>query len=286
MSFFYQIILLGTCLTLGACGGGGGSGAVSEETPATPAAPSSSTASSGNSTAGDKAPGSSATGEVDNKTPKDIRRFDGALGQSVLQYTVGSNMKTVYSDELLTHPQMKAFYFADQDMVFTVTRDGKEKQRSELRQYPEWSVADRHRLDATVTLTGTALNEYTWMQLHRKASTSVKPPLRLTWAKNQVIDGVSYPDYLVAVFYHPDSGYHKVPLMPRQDGPMTVSLEAYNYQVFISLNGSLVHVENVSDWAGHNCYFKLGVYASGSEAAYGQATVRYQEAAFSHSPGL
>ena len=144
-------------------------------------------------------------------------------------------------------------------------------------------MANENTMTATMRLESSPINEYTWMQLHRKESYSVKPPLRLTWAKAQSIDGKVYEDYLVAVFYHEDSGYRKIPLMPRPDGDMVAELRAYNHQVFITINNTLVHVENVSGWADYNCYFKAGLYLSGSKEAQGQARVGMTDIDFSIS---
>lgn len=195
---------------------------------------------------------------------------------SVHQYEVTDGVigkKTIYTDELLTFPEKDYFYFQDNYLVYDLTREGKAKKRSELRQYPEWNVANENMMKGTLRLEASPLNEYTWMQLHRKESYSVKPPLRLTWAKSQSIDGKVYKDYLVAVIYHEKTGYKKVPLMPRPSGDMVAELRAYNHQVFITINDTLLHVENVSDWGGYKCYFKAGLYLSGSEAAEGQARV-------------
>lgn len=198
------------------------------------------------------------------------------FSSSVHQFEVADGVigkKTIYTDELLTFPETDYFYFQDDYLVYDLTREGKPKKRSELRQYPEWSVANENVMKGTLRLEASPLNEYTWMQLHRKESYSVKPPLRLTWAKSQSIDGKVYKDYLVAVIYHEKTGYKKVPLMPRPPGDMVAELRAYNHQVFITINGTLLHVENVSDWGGYKCYFKAGLYLSGSEAAEGQARV-------------
>ncbi|MCK0152140.1 polysaccharide lyase family 7 protein [Alcanivorax sp. S6407] len=202
--------------------------------------------------------------------------FIPSFSASVLQYEVTDGVigkETTGTDELLKFPETDYFYFKDQYLVYDLTREGKPKKRSELRQYPEWSVANENSMKGTLRLESSPLNEYTWMQLHRKEYYSVKPPLRLTWAKSQSIGGKVYTDYLVAVFYHEDGGYKKVPLMPRPDGDMVAELRAYNHQVFITINDTLLHVENVSDWGDYNCYFKAGLYLSGSTAAEGQARV-------------
>ncbi|MZR61446.1 polysaccharide lyase family 7 protein [Alcanivorax sp. DP30] len=214
--------------------------------------------------------------------------FDQAFSSSVLQYEVtdGTKQKTLYSEELLEYPETDYFYFKNAYLVFDLIREGKAKKRSELRQYPEWSIGDENTMTATLRLESSELNEYTWMQLHRKEKYSVKPPLRLTWAKAQRIDGKTYKDYLVAVFYHEGSGYHKVPLMPRPDGDFKAQVRANNHQVFISVNDSLMHVENVAGWANYNCYFKVGLYLSGSESAYGNTQVAVSALDFQHSPSI
>lgn len=226
---------------------------------------------------GDSAGSSDTSGSpvVDEASFKES--FVPVFSTSVHQYEVTDGVigkDTMYSDELLTFPETDYFYFLDNNyLVYDLTREGKAKKRSELRQYPEWRVANENVMKGTLRLESSALNEYTWMQLHRKESYSVKPPLRLTWAKAQSIDGKVYQDYLVAVFYHEGSGYKKVPLMPRPEGDMTAELRAYNHQVFITINDSLLHVENVAGWGDYNCYFKAGLYLSGSAAAEGQARV-------------
>ena len=281
MGSLYSIIMLILALSLAACGGGGGSaGTVSP-------APSGGDESTGSGKAGEDEGGEEASPEPGPEG--DFKAaFDGALESSVLQYEItdGSAKKTHFSNELLAYPETAYFHFSDPYMVFELERKGKAKARSELRQYPEWKIADENRMAATVKLEASSLNEYTWMQLHRKEPYSVKPPLRLTWAKAQTLDGKVYQDYLVAVFYHEDSGYHKVPLIPRPDGEMTAELRAYNHQVFIRLNGSLVHVENVAGWSSYHCYFKLGLYTSGSQPAHGQARVGVKQVEFSHDPAL
>ena len=212
-------------------------------------------------------------------------KFADPFSSSVLQYEVtdGKTGKvTTDTETLLTYPEMEYFYFENDNVVFDLTLQGKPKKRSELRQYPEWSVAGNHRMTATLRLSDSTINEYTWMQLHRKEKTSVKPPLRLTWAKAQSIGGKVYQDYLVAVFYHEKTGYKKVPLVPRTGQEIQAELRVYNHQVFISLNGNLVHVENVSDWADYKCYFKAGLYLSGSAAAEGRARVSMSQLAYSH----
>lgn len=213
--------------------------------------------------------------EVAVEPPKNLKEsFVPSFSTSVHQYEDGKvGKKTIYTDELLTFPETDFFYFKDGYLVYDLTREGKSKKRSELRQYPEWSVANENSMKGTLRLGGSPLNEYTWMQLHRKEYYSVKPPLRLTWAKSQSIGGKVYNDYLIAVFYHEESGYKKVPLMPRPEGDMVAELRAYNHQVFITINDNLLHVENVAGWSGYNCYFKAGLYLSGSAAAEGQAKV-------------
>ena len=213
-------------------------------------------------------------------TEQDARSFKESFippfSTSVHQYEVTDGVTgkdTMDTDELLTFPETDYFYFQDDYLVYDLTREGKPKKRSELRQYPEWRVANENVMKGTIRLSDSPLNEYTWMQLHRKESYSVKPPLRLTWAKAQSIDGKVYEDYLVAVFYHESTGYKKVPLMPRPEGEMVAELRTYNHQVFITLNGTLLHVENVSDWGSYACYFKAGLYLSGSDAVEGQAKV-------------
>lgn len=212
-------------------------------------------------------------------------KFAKPFSSSVLQYEVTDGKigkVTTDSETLLTYPEMDYFYFENGNVVFDLTREGSPKKRSELRQFPEWSVGGNHRMTAAMTLSDSTINEYTWMQLHRKEKTSVKPPLRLTWAKAQSIGGKVYKDYLVAVFYHEKGGYKKVPLMPRPDAEMTAELHAYNHQVFITLNGNLLHVENVSGWADYKCYFKAGLYLSGSAGAEGRARVGMSQLAYSH----
>ena len=203
--------------------------------------------------------------------------FVPVFSTSVHQYEVTDGVigkDTMYTDELLTFPETDYFYFQDNRyLVYDLIREGKAKKRSELRQYPEWRVANENVMKGTLRLESSVLNEYTWMQLHRKASYTVKPPLRLTWAKAQSIDGKLYEDYLVAVFYHDSGGYKKVPLMPRPQADMTTEVRAYNHQVFITINDNLMHVENVADWGDYRCYFKAGLYLSGSEPAEGQARV-------------
>ena len=207
------------------------------------------------------------------------RAFDGALSSSNLQYEIGDEdvWDVTGSDTLLTYPEMAYFYFIGPYLVFDLYRDGHRKKRAELRQYPEWQVSDSNSVHATMRLEASKLDEFTWMQLQRKEDWQVKPPLRLTWEKQQEIDGKTYRDYLVAVFYHGDEGYHKVPLIPRPDGDFDVDLYAHNHQVYIVLNDSLVHVENVVGWSDYQCYFKVGLYTSGNKADYGGARVGVRE---------
>lgn len=225
--------------------------------------------------------GSTDTPAADDKSFKDA--FISPFSTSVHQYEVTDGVigkETIYTDELLTFPETEYFYFQDNSLVYDLTREGEPKKRSELRQYPEWGVANKNSMIGTLQLSSSPLNEYTWMQLHRKESYSTRPPLRLTWAKAQSIDGRVYQDYLVAVFYHENGGYKKVPLMPRPDGDMVAELRTYNHQVFITINGNLLHVENVADWAGYKCYFKAGLYLSGSEPAEGKAKVKMSALSF------
>lgn len=231
--------------------------------------------------------GSTEQPQIENDPVQDSaslkQSFVPSFSTSVHQYEVTDGVigkQTMYTDELLTFPETEYFYFKDNYLVYDLTREGKPKKRSELRQYPEWSVANENSMKGTLRLESSPLNEYTWMQLHRKESYSVKPPLRLTWAKAQSIGGKVYQDYLVAVFYHENGGYKKVPLMPRPDGDMVAELRAYNHQVFITINGSLLHVENVADWGDYDCYFKAGLYLSGSDSAEGQARVGMSSLAF------
>lgn len=211
-------------------------------------------------------------------------RFVPPFSTSVHQYEVTDGVtgkKTMDTEELLTFPETEYFYFSSDYLLYDLTREGTPKKRSELRQYPEWRVANENIMKGTLNLEASALNEYTWMQLHRKELYSVKPPLRLTWAKAQSIGGEVYRDFLVAVFYHENGGYKKVPLMPRPDGDLVAEVRTYNHQVFITLNGTLLHVENVADWGDYRCYFKAGLYLSGSESAQGRARVGMSNLVFS-----
>ena len=205
--------------------------------------------------------------------------FDDAFSTSDLQYEIGDEVvwHVTDSETLLTYPEMAYFYFIGPYLVFDLSRDGDKKKRAELRQYPEWRVRDSNSVHATMRLEASELDEFTWMQLQRKEDWRVKPPLRLTWEKQQEIDGETYRDYLVAVFYHDDEGYHKVPLIPRPDGDFDVAIYAHNHQVYIVLNDSLVHVENVAGWSHYQCYFKVGLYTSGNKADYGGARVGVRE---------
>lgn len=196
-----------------------------------------------------------------------------AINNSELQYEVGDEAvwQVLSSDTLKKDPQTLYYYLYPGYQVFEVARNGKQKVRAELRQFPEWSVADWRQMDARLRLPATDLDEVTWMQLHRKSSGSVTPPLRLTLEGRRELDGVMYEDYLFAVIHHKNSGYKRVPLGPRPDGDFQATLRANNHQIMIALNNTLVHVENVSDWADYDCYFKVGLYASGNDADYGEA---------------
>lgn len=196
-----------------------------------------------------------------------------ALSNSELQYEVGDEKvwKVLPPEKLHTDPQTQYYYRHADYQVFEVERNGKYKVRSELRQFPEWSVSGWRQMDANVRLLETELDEVTWMQLHRKSKGSVTPPLRLTLDRRREHNGGVYEDYLFAVIYHKKSGYKRVPLGPRPEGDFRATIRVNNYQVMIGLDGALVHVENVSDWEKYKCYFKVGLYASGGDADYGEA---------------
>ncbi|MZR61447.1 polysaccharide lyase family 7 protein [Alcanivorax sp. DP30] len=202
-----------------------------------------------------------------------------ALSQSELQYEVGNERiwEVWDSDALLAYQEAPYYYSYYGYQVFDLTRQGKEKKRAELRQSEEWSVAGTQELRATMRLESSSLDEFTWMQLHRKEDYSVKPPLRLVWVRDEWIAGGRYRDYLVAVFYHVGQGYTVLPLRERPSGDFSVRLVVSNYQVYVVINDQLLAVENVSAWSGYDCYFKLGLYTSGNSADYGQARVGVRE---------
>ncbi|MCK0152141.1 polysaccharide lyase family 7 protein [Alcanivorax sp. S6407] len=205
-----------------------------------------------------------------------------ALSYSELQYEVGDEKiwKVTSSNTLHDDPQSHYYYRYSDYQVFDVERSGKDKVRSELRQFPEWSVSGWRQMQAQVRLLETDLDEVTWMQLHRKSSSSVTPPLRLTLERRREHKGGVYKDYLFAVIHHKSSGYKRVPLGPRPDEDFQATIRVNNYQVQIGIDGTLVHVENVADWADYHCYFKVGLYASGGDADYGEAKMGVRELTF------
>jgi len=248
------------------------------------------------------------TSDVD-VPPYSSDKFSDVLDQSVLQYTVASTpfSNEVFSgtkeDEKLVQFSNEDYFFLDNEehMVFSLSRNqDAPPTRIELRQAAgEWSTSDKHIMQATLQLSDTEASEYTWMQLHRKSDQSVRPPLRLVWMNRKALNGRVFVDYLFAVFYQPaaedmqgyNNSYKLVPLQARSDEYIDVELTAEQDWVSISIEGVVLHEENVSQWAAHKSYFKTGIYLSGGQNDAGQnaagiVEVRFDALEYVHSPAL
>lgn len=178
-------------------------------------------------------------------------------------------------------------------MVFNLF-GGDSKTRIELRggrvEQSEFSSDDYNEMEATLQLSNSDAEEYTWMQLHRKkpGSLPVRPPLRLVWIKQGVVDNVLYDDYLWAVFYDENANnsngyikdYKKIPLMPRSDDYMKASIATFKDDIYIYINNQLVIKEPApAQTANFKYFFKIGIYMS-SGGSDGKVTVKIDQLRF------
>ena len=152
--------------------------------------------------------------------------------------------------------------------------------RSELRHANEFPATGTSAMTYRVQISDSDLEEYTWGQIHLKASTSVPPPLRLSWDKSR--SGQS--GHLWAVVRRDSGVYERHDLGARPTGFMDVTLSLDNLVLSVSIDGVVKHTQQLSDWAGYDrCYFKCGLYLSGSAAATGTASATIARVSASHS---
>lgn len=204
--------------------------------------------------------------------PDAFLRFNDVLGNSQYQGDLvsGGSRVTFEGSALLSKPNTEFFYFADDNMHFHGVRDSSYQMRSEIRYASEWLPSNSGLMDIDIELSDSELTEYTFAQVHRKATTSVQPPLRITFDKNRTSGGVEYTDHLFAVVRRNNGAYERTPLIAKPTGVFNLKVEVTANVLTIKIDDVIVHTESVIDWDGYALYFKFGVYLTGSAESIGE----------------